>query len=256
MMGRRESHFAHRFCRLLAKATVAQFLGPEVCWLLTVVAHTEDARHYSGPVTFWNEQLAAMCGFSNVTRLVRARKKATNAGWLNYWAGGKGKAGLYAVTIPDELEGIPDGPSDEDPKWKTNERETEDKRKTSERQAEEKCSTFSPNPNPNPKNGRFAYSPDFETFWKAFPTIRRTKKGEAFKSWKAAIQRATPEIIIAAAERYALSHKGQSKYCQGPVPWLNQGCWDDAPAAWEDPDAVVIAKPLSNEAWEALNEQR
>ena len=53
----RGSFFAHKFCRILTKAAVAQELGPESCWLLSVIVHQEDAIRYSRPVTFWNDDL-------------------------------------------------------------------------------------------------------------------------------------------------------------------------------------------------------
>ena len=60
--------FAIRVVRLLTKAAVATEIGPEVCWLLTVVAHTQDARHYAGPVNFWNEQLAPSAGLKSLAK--------------------------------------------------------------------------------------------------------------------------------------------------------------------------------------------
>lgn len=87
-------------------------LGPEACWLLTVVAFTEDARRYRGPVTFWNHQLTALVGCS-LNRLMRIRAKVVAAGWLHYSPGAKGKAARYHVTIPPECDFIPDGAADE-----------------------------------------------------------------------------------------------------------------------------------------------
>lgn len=97
----REPCFAYKFCRKLAKRTAAQEIGAEACWLLTIVAMTEDARWYSGAVTFYNMQLAAMCGFDSENRLARHRAKAVDAGWLHYEAGGKRKPGVYWVTVPE-----------------------------------------------------------------------------------------------------------------------------------------------------------
>lgn len=96
-------HFAHRFCRLLTKSAAAQDLGPEVCWLLTVIAHQEDAKRYRSAVTFWNEQLMPLCGFGSRKRLHTARQRAIDAGWLAYLPGGKGFPGRYWVTFPAGL---------------------------------------------------------------------------------------------------------------------------------------------------------
>ena len=82
--------------------------------MLTVIAITEDARGYRPPgVTFFNEQLMPMAGFGSVDSLARARKKAVDAGWLHYEAGGKGRAGKYWVIIPEAFVCVDDAPSDE-----------------------------------------------------------------------------------------------------------------------------------------------
>lgn len=110
---KREKFYSHRFCRLLTKTCAAQDLGPEVCWLLTVIAHQEDVKRYKGPVTYWNEQLMPLCGFGGRSRLVLARDKAVEAGWLHYEPGTKGKPGLYWTTIPEHFAETPDAPMDE-----------------------------------------------------------------------------------------------------------------------------------------------
>ena len=109
----REAYFSHRFCRLLTKAAVAQEISPESCWLLTVIAHQEDAKRYRGPVTYYNGQLMPLCGFASEGRLIRARDRAVKAGWLYYRAGGKRKPGIYWCTIPTDYERVPDSPNDE-----------------------------------------------------------------------------------------------------------------------------------------------
>ena len=90
---KRSSHFAHKFCRTLTKSAAAQELGPEACWLLSVIVHQEDAIRYSRPVTFWNDQLLPLCGFGSRKRLESARRKAIEGGWIHYKPGGKSKPG-------------------------------------------------------------------------------------------------------------------------------------------------------------------
>lgn len=111
---KRERFYSHRFCRLLTKCCAAQEIGTEACWMLTVIVHQEDAKKYKGPVSYWNEQLMPLCGFGGRTRLVLARSKAIEAGWLHYEAGGKGRPGLYWTLIPDQYADIPDSPMDEE----------------------------------------------------------------------------------------------------------------------------------------------
>ena len=111
----RPPFFAHRFVRLITKAAVAQELGPEVCWLLSIVVHTEDCKRYAGPVTFYNEQLLPLVGIGGRARLVRARQAAQEAGWLHYEPGARNRPGKYWVTIPAAYEGLPDYPVDQTP---------------------------------------------------------------------------------------------------------------------------------------------
>lgn len=105
--------YAQRFTRLLIKQAAAQSISVEAFALLTVVVATEDAKRYRGPVAFYNEQLMMLLGFGSKERLVKARERAIEAGWLHYQAGAKSRAGLYFVDIPKGLAGIPDNPVDE-----------------------------------------------------------------------------------------------------------------------------------------------
>jgi hypothetical protein len=109
---RRGTHWSHRLVRAMAKTCLAQIIGPEPCWLITVVAHQEDAKKYSGAVTYYNEQLMPLCGFFSHDRLIRARRKAEKAGWLHYEPGGKGKAGLYWTLWPADCQ-VDDSPTDD-----------------------------------------------------------------------------------------------------------------------------------------------
>lgn len=112
---KRPNFFAYRFCRLMAKVCLANEVGPNVCWVLTTIAMTEDAKGYRSPVTFFNEQLMAVTGFNSDDALDRARKKAIAAGWLHYQPGRKGIAGKYWVVIPERYRSFDDAPTDENP---------------------------------------------------------------------------------------------------------------------------------------------
>lgn len=112
---KRPSHFAHKAVRAMVKTCVAQEHGQGVFALLCVIAHTEDARHYTSPVTFWNEQLAAVAGFANVKAMDRQRANAVESGWLVYLPGGNRKPGRYWVSIPPRFSKLDDAPSDEGP---------------------------------------------------------------------------------------------------------------------------------------------
>ena len=105
-------YFAHKLIRLMVRSCAAQDIGVDGFALVTVIVHTEDAKRYSGPVTFWNEQLMPLLGFNSWGQLDRARDKAIAAGWLHYESGGKRKVGRYWATVPLALDEIPDGAVD------------------------------------------------------------------------------------------------------------------------------------------------
>lgn len=111
---KRPSHFAHKFVRRLAKSAAAQEIGPEACWLLTVIAHQEDAVHYRRAVTWYEGQLMPLVGLKCRRTLARVRDKAIEAGWLHYEPGRKGVAGVYWVLIPDHAEPFDDSPIGDD----------------------------------------------------------------------------------------------------------------------------------------------
>lgn len=109
---RRNGHFAHKFVRLMGKVCLGNEIGPEACWLLSYIAHTEDAKGYRAPVTFFNDDLATRLGMS-LAAMKRARDKAVAAGWLSHQHGAKGRAARYFVTVPAEYLGIDDAAGDE-----------------------------------------------------------------------------------------------------------------------------------------------
>ncbi|MCT1685479.1 hypothetical protein [Pseudoglutamicibacter cumminsii] len=79
-------------------------------------------------------------------------------------------------------------------------------------------------PKPKPRT----YPDDFETFWDAYP--RRTAKADAYKAWKAATKRATPETITTAAARYAADpNLPDPQYIPYPATWLRSDSWDNPP---------------------------
>lgn len=266
----RPKFFANKFCRLLTKSAAALTLGPEVCWLLTIIVMQEDAVQYKRPVNFWNEQLMTLCGFGSKKRLVTARDKAVKAGWLNYEQGDRLKPGVYWVANPTALtmaesggcdeadfsEGIADhGGTNRNGKASMGVRNgtangtdglfggNETERQTAPKRNGKSAPSI-PNPKPIPKDKRFSYSEDFETFWQVFPKGRKSGKKASFKSWQQAIKDAEPKLIIDAARDYAASDVGRGQYVKGPTPWLNQGCWDDDRAAWSDKPDRKPSEPV------------
>ena len=94
---KRQAYYAHRYCRLLTKTCAAQDIGHIAFCLCVTIAHLEDAKRYSGPVTFFNEQLMALVGVSKWRSLNRARHRATAAGWLWYEPGNRGQHMARAI---------------------------------------------------------------------------------------------------------------------------------------------------------------
>lgn len=73
-------------------------------------------------------------------------------------------------------------------------------------------------------------SPEFDRFWHAYP--RRTAKPQARRAWERAVKRASVEVILAGAERYAAECAAlgtEDRYVAHPATWLNNDRWDDQP---------------------------
>lgn len=83
-------------------------IGHGAFCLLVVIGQTEDSARYRRPITWYDDQLFPVAGFTNRFALARARSSAVKSGWLHYEHGGKGKPGKYWLTIPDHALGIED----------------------------------------------------------------------------------------------------------------------------------------------------
>lgn len=68
----------------------------------------------------------------------------------------------------------------------------------------------------------------FSEFWKHYP--RKVRKDTARKAWNAAVKRANPDDIVAAADRMAHDpNLPDEQFIPHPSTWLNAGGWDDGP---------------------------
>lgn len=74
-----------------------------------------------------------------------------------------------------------------------------------------------------------AYSPDFETFWKAYP--RKSGKDAAWKAWQKRRHEipALPELaaILARQSHCEQWQRDGGQFIPHPATWLNQGRWQD-----------------------------
>jgi len=119
-----------------------------------------------------------------------------------------------------------------------------------------------------PKRTRHTYSKAFQAFWTAYPPRRRRDKSEAAEKFRIAVdsltaehgsRKAAEQYLIQRASEYAGSHAGQN-YSKMPVTWLNKGCWDDSPEAWEnwraDEEGTDRKHPTAFEENSILEESR
>lgn len=67
----------------------------------------------------------------------------------------------------------------------------------------------------------------FTQFWDAYP--RKDDKGKALEKFKAALNRAPAEHIIAGAARYRDDPNREAAYTKLPTTWLNADAWDNGP---------------------------
>jgi len=82
----------------------------------------------------------------------------------------------------------------------------------------------------NPEAGkalRLLQEASFEAFWQAYP--RKGGKKAARDAYEQAIQQADPEVILAAAKRYAADPNREDQFTALPTTWLRQGRWEDDP---------------------------
>lgn len=268
----RGDFFAHKLIRLMIRTCACQDIGTDAFGLVTAVVHTEDSKRYTAPVTWWNDQLMSVLGFS-WNKLDRARKRAVDAGWLHYEAGGKGKVGKYWATVPEAFAALPDGAVDCDrqdvffptggernggePGTETVssasssspvKRETGEKRERNEAQPGDKCGTFvpSPCPNPIPRKARASPRSFFDDFWEA--VHHKTGKRDAEKAHSRAVKRLAAEQRMTAEEAAAMIFERMRQFAQSPrarpvdrspihpATWLNKGYYEDDPAVWQIPN--------------------
>lgn len=272
---KRESHFAHKLTRLVWRACAAQEIGIPAAFLVVQIAHTEDAKRYSGAVTYWNDQLQSLMGLS-WDQLNRIRKKAVTADWLHYEPGGKGKVGRYWTTIPPAYSEFQDGAVDEDfirMDAEASADKTPESPALMRTEARDKFrenlgtnlehSTLRPKPSPNPTKAHAAHAtatdhddendgkpklpPDEAAFQDEFwPVVsRKAGKQSALAAFKKARKRRSDYSGDPAGDRaylvermtaFAASPKAKGKYNPYPATWLNGGHYDDDPAEWERSD--------------------
>ena len=92
----------------------------------------------------------------------------------------------------------------------------------------------------------------FDTFWRTYP--RHESKIPARKAWDKAIKTASPDRIIAGAERYRDDPNRAPSFTAHPATWLNAGRWDDDPLPARTPMGKAT-DPLKGRHDISLDEQ-
>ena len=86
----------------------------------------------------------------------------------------------------------------------------------------------------------------FSEFYAAYP--RHTSRAAAEKSWASALERGVPpDIVIAAASRYAADPNRVDEYTKHPATWLNQACWDDDPLPSREGDRAAPRRSTTDD---------
>ncbi len=106
---KRPAFFANRYTTLLYQFEAVAQIGQLGVLLCILIAHREDAMHYTRPIDFWNSQLLAALGISKWETLNKARQAAIEAGWIEYEGTNTRSRGKYRATIPAEYEEIKAG---------------------------------------------------------------------------------------------------------------------------------------------------
>ena len=104
----RDSFFAFKAQRQMILTSLPNEIGHAAFTLLVIISQTEDSARYKRAVTWYDEQLMPVAGFSTYKTLKSARDKAVESGWLHYEPGCKGVPGRYWITIPDAYKDIDD----------------------------------------------------------------------------------------------------------------------------------------------------
>lgn len=76
-----------------------------------------------------------------------------------------------------------------------------------------------------------SYTDEFLTFWDVYPSVRKSKKRDAFDSWRK-LSEADRMAAMEGAREYAQTELGRGEYSQTPVHWLNQRRWEDDRKSW------------------------
>jgi len=264
---KRPPYFAHRLVRQLFKTCAAMDIGETAALLVVFVAHTEDAKRYTAPPTFFNSQLLPILGLRKWDTLDRARRAAVKNGWLHYEEppAGTRKPGVYWATIPERFADIDDTPVDETPYPPNGDGHPEayppngygrgDGRGDGrgygrgDGMGEHPTLDLDPIPGPIPKkNTRATETDGFNDWYAIYP--RKEARKKAAEAFRRAVKRiakanggdtsAAVAKLNAAARAFAQSDiaKGDRQFIPHPATWLNSERYEDDPENWKRQDGI------------------
>lgn len=261
---RRESFFGQQVIRLMTKTCTANELGATACWLLSVVAATQDAAG-GRAVTFYTNQIMPLIGVHKWDTLDAIRKRCVEAGWLEYRSPEKGerKPGLYKVVIPNRFAHLSDSRCDEGSNQYPENGERiggseypENGYRDGERMGERTGYRIgermgeppsSPSTSPSTSNTPYplsGFSQAFDMAWRIWPASRRTKRETSQSAWRDAVvrlafrfdgdHRKAEDWIHQRVRAFCDSPKASGQFCPGIANWLIDGRYDDAPESWQE----------------------
>ena len=168
-----------------------------------------DREHDGFVFRSWVEYNPSKARVEDERAASKARMEASRARRRAKRAGQEGDNGNVAAQHPRNSDGVlrrPD-PTRPDP--------THISTKSS-------CSSASPPSDPAP-----SYPADFEEFWEHYP--RKSDKRAALKAWQKAIRRASNDVLIAGAIRYAQDPNREDAFTKHGSTWLNADGWLNDP---------------------------
>jgi hypothetical protein len=121
------------------------------------------------------------------------------------------------VTVSETVTSVTDCVTPAGPGLRSSKRELE--KRTSKRE-------LPPTASARRTRKRYDYTPDFEAFWSAYGRVG--DKSEAFVQWLAAIERASPLVIMDAVGPYVAS-TWDPQFRKGAQRWLGNDCWESRP---------------------------
>jgi len=236
---KRQQLYALKYIQWLADSGVANDCGSEALAIVTMVAVTEDKLRYSRMVSFYNDQLCRICGFSEPT-LISARKRAVAAGLLFYKPGAKRRPALYFTRGMDSDSVHNFGSSQPEIGLKNLSESHENRSLCFSESHENRSPTIPILSCPKPTLSSSSVLEAFEGFWKSYPA-RTTPSGHRTKGSKPNAQKQWQKL---SGKDHALAIKAVVTYSDsGQIPkdcerWLRGNDWDQWLATESSPQAT------------------